>query len=255
VVRGTPREVRLDGGNVGEVTRVGDTVRRRAGPWSRSVDALLLHLERSGFPGAPRALGYDGLGRQVLSFVEGDVDPDPSDLDCARLRDVGALIREFHDLMECFVPPPGAVWNVAIAPDGEDLVCHHDVAPWNLVRGARTLVLIDWDGAGPGTRLWDLAYAAHGFVPLATSGPDEDEQARRLAALVDGYGLDTARRPALVALLERRVCSMYELLRDGHERGVDPWSRLWDEGHGSAWRADARYVREHAGLLLAALGG
>jgi hypothetical protein len=31
-------------------------------------------------------------------------------------------------------------------------------------------VFIDWDGAGPGSRLWDLAYAAHGFVPLAAGG-------------------------------------------------------------------------------------
>jgi hypothetical protein len=35
------------------------------------------------------------------------------------------------------------------------------------VRTATDLTFIDWDGAGPGSRLWDLAYAAHGFVPLS----------------------------------------------------------------------------------------
>jgi thiamine kinase-like enzyme len=37
---------------------------------------------------------------------------------------------------------------------------------WNLVRDGERSVFIDWDGAGPGSRLWDLGYAAHGFVPL-----------------------------------------------------------------------------------------
>ena len=57
----------LAGGNVGVAVRVGDTVRRAAGPWSRSVDAVLAHLEKVGFEGAPRALGYDEEGGQVLS--------------------------------------------------------------------------------------------------------------------------------------------------------------------------------------------
>jgi hypothetical protein len=31
-------------------------------------------------------------------------------------------------------------------------------------------VFIDWDGAAPGSRLWDLAYAITGFVPLHSHG-------------------------------------------------------------------------------------
>lgn len=63
-----PAEEPLQGGNVGiGVVRVGGTVRRPACAWSASVDALLLHLEASGYEGAPRPLGYDEQGRQVLS--------------------------------------------------------------------------------------------------------------------------------------------------------------------------------------------
>ncbi|NNN09317.1 MAG: phosphotransferase [Acidimicrobiaceae bacterium] len=146
-------------------------------PWSPSVDALLAHFQAVGFKEAPRALGYDETGRQVLSFAEGFVDPDPSDLDVSRITQVGRVIRRLHDASSTFVPPLGAIWNVAIAPDREDLICHHDLAPWNLVRTPTEMTFIDWDNSGPGSRLWDLAYAAHGFVPLSPDASISDEVA------------------------------------------------------------------------------
>ncbi len=69
-----PGEEHLAGGNVGTVVvRVGDTVRRPSGPWSRSVEALLSHLNAVGYDGAPRTLGFDELGRHVLEYIEGNV--------------------------------------------------------------------------------------------------------------------------------------------------------------------------------------
>ena len=58
-------------GNLGEVVRVGDTVRRPPRPSTLAVRALLLHLEAAGFDGAPRYLGTDEQGREVLTFVDG----------------------------------------------------------------------------------------------------------------------------------------------------------------------------------------
>ncbi len=250
-----PHEEPLLGGNVSTgVVRIGNTVRRPAMPWSASVDALLLHLEVAGFEGAPRAMGYDEVARQVLSFVDGYVDPNPSDLDLSRITEVGQLIRRFHDAASAFTPPPDAVWNVAIVPDREELICHQDLAPWNLVRTPARLTFIDWDGAGPGSRLWDLAYAAHGFVPLSPSASLSDEAAaERLAGLVNGYGLERHDRSRLVNMLGPRIRSMYELLSDGRETGVEPWSRLWNEGHGRVWLADAVYVEERNRLWAEAL--
>ena len=67
-------EVLLSGGltNAGLVTRVGDTVRRPWRPTSPSTWALFDHLERVGFDGAPRFLGIDERGREILSFIPGD---------------------------------------------------------------------------------------------------------------------------------------------------------------------------------------
>ncbi len=64
----------LTGGNVSDgVVRVGDTVRRPVGPWTPAVHALLTHLHEVGFRAAPRPLGIDGQGREVLTVVPGNV--------------------------------------------------------------------------------------------------------------------------------------------------------------------------------------
>ena len=50
---------------------------------------------------------------------------------------------------------------------------------------------IDWDGAAPGSRLWDLAWAVLGFVPLSANRilqPADPDV--RLRTFVDAYGLD-----------------------------------------------------------------
>ncbi len=63
----------LAGGFNGPVSRVGETVRRSAGPWTPTVHSLLSHLRARGFTLAPRPLGYDERGREVLSYLEGQV--------------------------------------------------------------------------------------------------------------------------------------------------------------------------------------
>lgn len=244
----------LVGGNVTDgLVRVGDTVRRPAGPWSASVHHFLLHLEAVGFEGAPRSLGFDEQGRHVLDFVPGEVRPARSPVDSdVGLRRIGRLLRDLHDASDGYAPLPDAQWNTVIAPDREDLVVHHDAAPWNLVVGPERWVLIDWDTAAPGSRLWDLAYAAHGFVPLAPSVPAGDA-GRRLRALVEGYRLDEPDRRELVGLLHRRVLSMADLLRTGARDRVEPWATLWASGHGDLWQQDADHVARHEQALLTAL--
>src|SRR4051812_16958980 len=67
----------LTGGNMAEVVRIGETVRRPLRPWSGSVHKLLQRLEESGFVGAPRFLGVDERGREILSFVPGEIGGHP----------------------------------------------------------------------------------------------------------------------------------------------------------------------------------
>ena len=84
--------------------------RRRHGPppagSSRAaVRDLLLHLESVGFDGAPRHLGTDDLGREVLTWIDGDVPLPPYPawaMTDRALTDLGRLIRRFHEATATF---------------------------------------------------------------------------------------------------------------------------------------------------------
>ncbi|MEV3913366.1 MULTISPECIES: phosphotransferase enzyme family protein [Streptomyces] len=249
----------LPGGNVSDgVVRVGDTVRRPAGPWTPSVHALLAHLNEVGFSAAPRPLGIDDQGREVLTFMPGHVVwPDRFSLmePARQLARVARLIRDFHDAVQDFTPPSDAHWQTLIPPEGSDIIVHNDLAPWNLVVADETRwALIDWDAAGPGSLLWDVAYAIHGFIPLSAH-PDwqRPDAAERLRVFADAYGLDESERRRLVPLLGRRTRSMHDFLRDQAAQGVQPWARLWAEGHGDAWRNDAEYIEQREDQWVHAL--
>jgi Ser/Thr protein kinase RdoA (MazF antagonist) len=255
----TGTEIPLSGGNMsGGVVRAGDTVRRPAGPWTPAVHALLTHLHEAGFRGAPRPLGIDDRGREILTFVPGTVAwPDHFhllDADGA-LRRAARLIREFHDAVTGFAPPPGARWQVLTPADGDEIIAHHDLAPWNLVIGGQWS-FIDWDTAAPGTRLWDLAYAMHGFAPLSADPAVQREDAgRRLRLIADAYGLTERQRLDIIPLLARRTRAMHAFLAREAAGGTQPWARLWQEGHGDAWDADTSYIAQREGQWRQALLG
>jgi len=124
-----PEEHALTGGNVSTgVVRIGDTVRKPAGPQTAAVEAFLSYLNAAGFAGAPRTLGRDDAGRHVLEYVPGPTAHDLPPMELDGLHRVGGLIRELHDLSEGFRPPSDARWDVVIQPDRAHLVCHQDLA-------------------------------------------------------------------------------------------------------------------------------
>lgn len=234
------------------VVRIGDTVRRPGGPWTDTVDDLLLHLERVGFEGAPRALGRDDQGRQVLEYIEGRAGSPAAEYSIDELAVIGRLLRDFHDAASSFVPSSSAHWNQEILADRQELICHGDPAPWNIVAAPGRWVLIDWDFAGPGTRLWELAYAAQTAALPSPNTDDLPLSAARLKSLVDGYRLDDSERQKLVALLPSRTHAMYDLLRRGHVSNRQPWARIWTED-GPHWWAMTEFLQQHRQDWLAAL--
>src|SRR3954447_9536246 len=159
-------EILLVGGtaNRGQVVRIGDTVRRPQRPTSPATHALLRHLEDVGVTGAPRFLGIDELDREVLSYVSGTAVTPPFPewaLTDEALAGVAALLRRYHRAVETFDPSPHVWPPPPPEPFGGELISHNDVNLDNVVfRGGRAVALIDFDLAGPGSRLWDVAGAA-----------------------------------------------------------------------------------------------
>lgn len=241
----------LAGGNASaSVIRVGDTVRK---PWlenSATVQEYLRALHMAGVD-VPKALGKDHAGRQVTEYVGGVSAMDQLPLGQGDLVRVGRLIRRLHDASEGFELPDTTEWKVLLPAENPNLMCHNDLAPWNLIVGERW-VFIDWDAAGPSTRLWDLAYAAQSFGMLFEGQP-VPEAAARLRAVVDGYGADEILREALPEALGRRAAAMHDLLKSSHETGFQPWADMYVDGHGAHWHAAADYVVRNQGSWRRAL--
>jgi hypothetical protein len=213
-------EVLLEGGiaNRGLVVRIGDTVRRGAGPWTPAIHALLRHLRARGFDRVPEPLGIDAQGREVISLLPGRVGTYPLPdfmLSDATLVTVARTLRAYHDATAGFSLPPGTAWRwPAHAP--AEVICHNDFAPYNLMwEGSRLTAVIDFDLASPGPRAWDMAYAAYRFVPLTDPGnpdvpfPGVPEQARRLALFCSAYG---EARIAPGAVLDAAIACLRELV-------------------------------------------
>ncbi len=177
-------EVPLPGGSVNAVVRVGDTVRRRPDARAGFVHRLLDFFERSGWAGAPRFLGLDGQGREILSYLDGHVawQPDqPADVtgDASLVR-VAELVREFHDLT-AGTPLAG----------GQEVVCHNDLAPGNTVYaarggGLRPVAFIDWDLAAPGRRIHDVAHVCWQYLGLGP-GASPGTAARGIRLICGAY--------------------------------------------------------------------
>ena len=238
---------RLPGGNAGGAVLVDGTVRRPSGPWTPAVHSLLDYLASRGFDGAPRALGYDEQGREVLSHVPGetvgDASPWPAWTHSAEaLRDAGRWLRRYHDVVRDFRPAPDSVWRLARRGwQPGDVIAHNDAAPYNAVwksdtsASGRLVGFIDWDFAAPQSPMWDLAYLVFSWVPLHArhvvrrEGFTEFEARRnRLRVLLNAYGWNgTAAEiiDAVVARVEAHIEDVHRLAT------TDPlFARLVREG-------------------------
>ena len=207
------KESHLPGGRVTPgVVRVGNTVRRPSTPNSAFVRRLLTHLENVGFNGAPRSLGIDEQGRDILGYVEGWVPTELGWFDDDVLVAAARLIRRFHDATASFVGT-GAAQSARI-----DVVCHNDLSPCNFVfRDGVPISMIDFDTAAPGDRAYDLGYAAWLWLDIGCPDIRAREQKRRLRLFIDGYGGEPDQRSIVQAIKTRQRVLMAEGRRTSKE--------------------------------------
>jgi hypothetical protein len=234
-------EQELTGGNTTAVVRIGDTVHRAAGPWTPTIQRLLNHVRARGVTEVPEPLGLDDQGREVVSFLPGDVPgwPAPEWLWSERvLADAGRLLRRFHDATAGFTTGD-AEWRLP-ATEPAEVICHNDAAPYNMVfRDGRLVGLIDVDTASPGPRVQDLAYLAYRLAPLSGDAfagvgyaVGRLDPMARLDRLTTAYGIPFGRAEVLAAMV-------------GKLRGLAAWSEARADDGGPA------DLREHAAMYRA----
>ncbi|KJB89348.1 aminoglycoside phosphotransferase [Paenibacillus sp. E194] len=260
----TQEEV-LTGGNVNHIVRMANTVRRPTGYWSPYVHELLLHLEQQGFDGAPRFLGIDDSDREILSFISGEVpgnnypDLEPYMWSDETLAGLARLQRRFHDATEGFVFLTGGKWQLSYSDEGEhEVICHNDAALYNVVFQQETPVaLIDFDMAGPGPRMWDIAYSLYTSVPLSSFAPDHSvgntveyradmhavERRRRIHLFFEAYGIPVPND--LRRWIIERLTALCHTLRTGAADGNPAFQKMVEEGHLAHYESEIQFVSDH----------
>ena len=221
------------------VVRIGDTIRRPVGP--EGVRALLRWYEHVGFDGAPRFLGIDEQGREMLSFVEGEPAFALVPGDDAVVAAIGRLLRRAHDAQTGFVPPAAAGWQRHEAdPEDGDVIGHCDLFWTNVIlRDGVPAALIDWELARPTTRALEVALAATYWAgvrideQLVEWGLPLDRRGERLRILCDAYGLEDRERDGLLGEL---VAHRRGRIERGEWRGATPKHLIvanlrWTEEH------------------------
>jgi aminoglycoside phosphotransferase (APT) family kinase protein len=227
------------------------------------VHALLKHLETVGFAEAPRVQGFDERGREALTMIPGDVGNHPivpAMATDASLTACATMLRRYH---KAATIQPGwenlPWWYRDPDPARWEVICHGDVATYNIVYQDETPVgLIDFDVAGPGPRMWDVAYAAYRLVPLASDAScaafgfaTTPDRPGRLKLFRDAYGLDDA-----TGLIETAVARITALKVDILARAAagDPSvATHLREDHVGAYVSDLEWIEANEGVLKAVL--
>lgn len=250
-------------GTRSQVSRSGQTVRRRAEAWTGTIHALLRHLEDVGFTGAPRVVGdgIDAAGNEVLTYIEGET-VHPHAWSDDGVWQVGRLLRDLHTATASFAPPAAAKWQPwwMHQPGPGSVIAHCDLGPWNIiVRDGLPVAFIDWEFAGPANVLDEVVATAWWNAQLHDDDiaerqnlPDAATRAHHLRLFLDGYELPTVSRDGLVTRMIEfaiRDCAAEATRARITPTSTDP-APLWS----LAWRARAAdWMIRHRRLLERAI--
>ncbi|KTD56754.1 Phosphotransferase enzyme family protein [Legionella santicrucis] len=246
----------LQGGREDHIIKQGNTVHRPTGPWTKQVHALLRHLRKKGFYAAPEPLGFDAEGREIVSFIKGEVSNYPLSHHAAStnaLISAAKLLREFHDASQSFlteISPEKKHWQLP-PREPQEIICHGDYAPYNVVlHGEKAIGIIDFDTCHPGPRIWDIAYALYRWAPFTNPHNQDgfgsiEEQIKRGRLFCQSYGLVNEEKPALASLMIERLQALVDFMMSEAQLGNKTIALNMQNNHHLLYLADIEYIRKH----------
>lgn len=254
-------EETLTGGNLSNVSRLRDTVRRELKPESTKIHKLLEHLERKGFTYAPKFLGLDDKSREILSFIEGEAGNYPLKeymWSNNVLKEIAKMLSLYHDAVSDF--PLSEDWKpMDNTPNKMEVVCHNDFAIYNIIfKQEKPVGIIDFDVAGPGPRLWDIAYTLYTCIPLSrlhhtetgeivyyNPSQDADRIKQRVQLFFESYGYDEDMEEEYLAMVVLRLEGLCNYMKRKASEGDLAFKKIIDEGHLEFYKKEIKFIREH----------
>lgn len=138
------------------------------------------------------------------------------------------------------------------------MACHSDPNLANVVfRDGVAVALIDFDLAGPGVPLWDVAAAARLWTPLRADEYIHDPRhvhLERLTIFLDAYGGDLDPEDFVDAVVANHDW-LYRVVEDGSQAGISGFVDYWIKVEERAARTRDWYAAQRAALLGAARPG
>ncbi len=110
--------------------------------------------------------------------------------------------------------------------------------------------MVDFDSAGPGRRLWDVAMGIWRWAPVKSdSDPRVRDRAARVRLFCDAYGLGPERKGVIDILLDRQKAGR-EFVRGEAARGDPGAAKIWSWFPNDSFLVEAiAYVEAHRDQL------
>lgn len=249
------------GGREKQIIILKNIVHRPTGRWTKQIHELLEHLRHNGFYSAPEPLGFDDEGREIVSFIEGDISNYPLSHNASSIKALvssALLLRNFHDASQSFLvdlTSEEKCWQLP-ARYPQEVMCHGDFAPYNVVLdGEQAIGIIDFDTCHPGPRSWDIAYALYRWCPF-TNPQNKDgfgyieEQIKRARLFCQSYGLSNEKRLALTDLMMKRLQALVNFMFSQANLGNETCKINIQNGHHLLYFDDIQYIKNNLSKIV-----